>query len=316
MNQESPKTIHTVRIVCCLLAVAVAIVFGQTVRHDFVNYDDQAYVYENPQVSQGLTPKTVTWSFTAYCAGNWHPLTLLSHALDCQLYGTENAAGHHLTNVVLHAAVVILLFLILWRMTGNLWPSAFVAAVFAVHPLRVESVAWVAERKDVLSGLFFMLTLAAYLNYVRHPFSRARYLLVAVLFALGLMAKPMLVTLPFVLLLLDYWPLGRLTATAGTGNVPPDGSSSPEPPPALGLKPLCRSPAFFGFSARRRREDPAACADGGLLRGHVAGPARRHGRPRYCAALLADRQRLGRLRRLYRAILLSGRTGGALSLSV
>ena len=129
--------------------------------------------------------------------------------LDCQLYGLH-AGGHHLTNVLLHAATAILLFLVLRRMTGDLWPSAFVAAVFAIHPLRVESVAWVAERKDVLSGLFFMLTLGAYVGYVRRPFSLARYLTVVLLFALGLMAKPMLVTLPFVLLLLDYWPLGRI----------------------------------------------------------------------------------------------------------
>jgi protein O-mannosyl-transferase len=243
MNPESPKNNRTVLVVCCLLVVAVAVVFGQTVRHDFVNYDDQAYVYENPQVSQGLTATTFTWSFTAFCGGNWHPLTLLSHAIDSQLYGTQNAAGHHLTNVVLHAAVVVLLFIILWRMTGNLWPSVFVAAVFAVHPLRVESVAWIAERKDVLSGLFFMLTLAAYLNYVRRPFSRARYLLVAVLFALGLMAKPMLVTLPFVLLLLDYWPLRRLTLLGDcpnfrpseNGTVPFDAAA--DSPSAGGLRP-------------------------------------------------------------------------------
>ncbi len=138
--------------------------------------------------------------------------------LDCQLFGRW-AGGHHLTSVLLHAATAILLFLVLLRMTGGLWPSAFVAAVFAVHPLRVESVAWVAERKDVLSGLFFMLTLAAYVDYVRRPFSLVRYLMVAVFFALGLMSKPMLVTLPFVLLLLDYWPLGR-NRRAGTLRVP------------------------------------------------------------------------------------------------
>jgi hypothetical protein len=131
--------------------------------------------------------------------------------LDCQLYDLR-AGGHHLTNLLLHAAATILLFLVLRRMTGDLWPSAFAAALFAVHPLHVESVAWIAERKDVLSGLFFMLTLAAYLGYVRHSFSRARYLIVTVSFALGLMAKPMLVTLPFVLLLLDYWPLKRFAS--------------------------------------------------------------------------------------------------------
>src|SRR5208337_2681153 len=132
-----------------------------------------------------------------------------SHMLDCQLYGLDHPGGHHLTNVLLHAASVILLFLTLRRMTGDLWPSALAATLFAVHPLHVESVAWVAERKDVLSGLFFMLTLAAYADYARRPFSLLRYLLVTALFALGLTAKPMLVTLPLVLLLLDYWPLGR-----------------------------------------------------------------------------------------------------------
>ncbi len=195
--------------VCVFLLLAVALVFGQTVRHEFVNYDDGPYVYENPQVAGGLTARGIAWALTASHGGNWHPLTGLSHMLDVQLYGL-NAGGHHLTNVLLHAAAAILLFLVLWRMTGFLWRSAFVAAVFAIHPLRVESVAWVAERKDVLSGLFFMLTLWAYVGYARRPFSSVRYLAVAVLFSLGLMAKPMLVTLPFVLLLLDYWPLGRM----------------------------------------------------------------------------------------------------------
>ncbi len=211
MNPEPRTPLGTVLAVCCLLALAVAVVFGQTRRYDFVNFDDDVYVYDNPHVAGGLTPQTVAWSFTTFDSSNWHPLTWLSHALDCQLYGTQHPGWHHLTNVVLHAAVAILLFLVLWQMTGSLWPSAFVAAVFAVHPLRVESVAWIAERKDLLSGLFFMLTLAAYLHYVRHPFSWGRYLLVIVTFTLGLMAKPMLVTLPFVLLLLDYWPLGRLS---------------------------------------------------------------------------------------------------------
>src|SRR3972149_1432137 len=193
--------------------LAVLIVFGQTLRHDFVNYDDRLYVYENPYVTHGLTTQGIVWAFTSKHASNWHPLTWLSHMLDCQLFGLA-PWGPHLVNVLLHAATAILLFLVLRRMTGDLWPSVFVAAVFAVHPLRVESVAWVAERKDVLSGLFFMLTLWAYVGYVRHPFSTARYLRVMLFFALGLMAKPMLVTLPFVLLLLDYWPLGRMTPLA------------------------------------------------------------------------------------------------------
>ncbi len=191
--------------------MTVLAVFGQTIVYDFVNYDDGQYVTDNPHVQQGVGVSSIYWAFTNRDCSNWHPLTWLSHILDYQLYGLR-AGGHHLTNVLLHAAGAILLFLVLWRMTGNLWPSAFVAAVFAVHPLHVESVAWVSERKDVLSGLFFMLTLAAYLRYVRGGFSSVWYWTVAALFALGLMAKPMLVTLPLVLLLLDYWPLERRQA--------------------------------------------------------------------------------------------------------
>src|SRR5213078_1047162 len=140
--------------------------------------------------------------------GNWHPLTWISHMMDCQFYGL-NPAGHHLTNVIIHALTAALLFLVLRQMTRAVWRSAFVAAVFAVHPLRVESVAWVAERKDLLSGLFFVLTIDAYVRYVRNPKSLGRYLVVVLMLALALMSKPMVVTLPFVLLLLDYWPLKR-----------------------------------------------------------------------------------------------------------
>jgi len=190
--------------------LAVTLVFGQTLLHGFVDYDDSSYVYENPQVARGLTVEGVALAFSQSHAFNWHPLTWLSHMLDCQLYGLQHPGGHHLTNVLLHAATAVLLFLVLRQMSGDLWPSAFVAALFAVHPLHVESVAWVAERKDVLSGLFFVLTLIAYVAYARREFSLFRYLLVTALFACGLMAKPMLVTLPFVLLLLDYWPLGRV----------------------------------------------------------------------------------------------------------
>jgi protein O-mannosyl-transferase len=215
---------YVVLAVCGLLLLAVGLVFGQTVRHEFVSCDDQEYVCANPHVTDGLTVPGVVWAFTTGHASNWHPLTWLSHMLDCQLYGLH-AGGHHLTNVLLHAVNAVLLFLVFWRMTGDLWPSAFVAALFAIHPLHVESVAWVAERKDLLSGLFFLLTLAAYVGYVRHPFSLARYTAVVVFFALGLMAKPMLVTLPFVLLLLDYWPLGRwpgsCAATPGSTVQPP-----------------------------------------------------------------------------------------------
>jgi protein O-mannosyl-transferase len=195
--------------VCLFLAAIVWAVFGQTTHDEFVNYDDGVYVYENPEVARGLTFPGIAWAFTHFYASNWHPLTWLSHMLDCQFYGLH-PGGHHLTNVLLHITTVIALFLVLRQMTGFLWRSAFVAAVFAIHPLRVESVAWVAERKDVLSGLFFMLTIGAYVRYARRPWSPGRYGLVMLLFALGLMCKPMLVTLPFVLLLLDRWPLQRV----------------------------------------------------------------------------------------------------------
>jgi len=195
--------------VCIVIAVLTWIVFGQTLRHDFVNYDDPRYVYQNTKITSGLNMAGVAWAFSHIHAENWHPLTTITHMLDCQLYGLK-AGWHHFTNVLLHGVASILLFLALQHMTGALWRSAFVAAVFAIHPLHVESVAWVAERKDVLSGVFFMLTLLAYVHYARAP-STWRYLIVAVAFALGLMSKPMLVTVPFVLLLLDYWPLRRIT---------------------------------------------------------------------------------------------------------
>ena len=193
----------------CLALVAITwLVFGQTLRHDFVNFDDHVYVYQNPQITQGLTADGLINAFTHTHARNWHPLTTISHMLDCQLYGLQ-AGWHHFTNVVLHTVAVLLLFLVLSQMTGAFWQSAFVASLFAIHPLHVESVAWVSERKDVLSAVFFMLTLGAYLRYVHKP-SVSRYLTAALFFALGLMSKPMLVTLPFVLLLLDYWPLRRI----------------------------------------------------------------------------------------------------------
>lgn len=197
--------------VCVLLIAAVWMVFGQPLDQGFV-YDDQEYICTNRHVTCGLTGEAIRWALTNSYSNNWHPVSWLSHMLDCSVYGFH-AGGHHLTNVLLHAANAVLLFLVLWRMAGALWPAAFVAAVFAIHPLKAESVAWVTERKDVLSGLFFMLTLAAYVGYVRHRPSFVRYLAVALLFALGLMSKPMLVTLPFVLLLLDYWPLGRVRET-------------------------------------------------------------------------------------------------------
>ena len=196
--------------VCVCLAVVTWVVFAQTLRYDFVNYDDPHYVYQNARISSGINFANLAWAFSHIHSENWHPLTTITHMLDCQLHGL-NAGWHHFTNVLLHAIAVVLLFVALHQMTGALWRSAFVSALFAVHPLHAESVAWIAERKDVLSAVFFMLTLLAYLHYTRAP-SIGRYLALAVVVALGLMSKPMLVTLPFVLLLLDYWPLGRFEA--------------------------------------------------------------------------------------------------------
>ena len=180
-------------------------------RHfDFVKWDDHQYITDNSHVLAGMTWRGVAWAFTTSHGPYWHPLTWLSHMLDAQLFGL-NAGGHHATSILLHIATTLLLFELLWRATGTLARSAFVAALFAVHPLHVESVAWVAERKDVLSALFWMLTLWAYGWYARRP-AVGRYLAVLVFFACGLMAKPMIVTLPFALLLLDWWPLQRVAS--------------------------------------------------------------------------------------------------------
>lgn len=189
--------------------LAVLLVFGQVSWHEFINFDDDLYVYDNPAVASGLSLEGLAWAFTSVSYNYWHPLTWLSHMLDAQLFG--GAAGwHHFTNVLLHGLNGVLLFLLLRGLTGALYRSALVAALFALHPLRVESVAWVSERKDLLSGLFWLLTIWAYARYARAPFSRRRYGLVAAVFALGLMSKPMVVTLPLALLLLDWWPLGRI----------------------------------------------------------------------------------------------------------
>jgi protein O-mannosyl-transferase len=199
---------------CLLLAGLTLIVYGRVWTHEFIDMDDYDYIVRNPAVAAGLTWRGVAWAFTTGHAANWHPVTWLSHMLDVELFGLRPGA-HHLGNVVLHVASTLLLFGVLRRMTGKLERSACVAALFALHPLHVESVAWASERKDVLSTLFWMLTLWAYLAYVRRP-GLGRYATTIALFALGLMAKPMVVTLPFVLLLLDFWPLGR----AGTSDRP------------------------------------------------------------------------------------------------
>jgi tetratricopeptide (TPR) repeat protein len=196
--------------ICIFLAAIIWIVYGQSLHFQFVNYDDNQFVFGNATVLHGMTLKGVASAFRAHGMDNWIPMATLSHMLDCQFYGL-NAGGHHLTNVLLHTAAAILLFLVLRRMTSALWRSAFVASLFAIHPLGVESVAWVTERKDILSGLFLILTLGAYTGYVRNRSSFAWYMAALLFAALGLMSKPMLVTLPFALLLLDYWPLQRFS---------------------------------------------------------------------------------------------------------
>ena len=205
MDKTSGKY-HSV-LIYVILALGTAGVFWQVRNCDFVGFDDDDYVAKNDHVKSGLTVEGTVWAFTTNHSANWHPLTWLSHMLDCQLFDLH-AGRHHLTNLFLHIANTLLLFAVLKRMTGAVWRSAFVAAAFAVHPLHVESVAWIAERKDILSTLFWMLTIGAYARYTERQ-GRGWYVLTLAAFALGLMAKPMLVTLPFVLLLLDYWPLGR-----------------------------------------------------------------------------------------------------------
>jgi protein O-mannosyl-transferase len=215
-------------LVCALLALATLALYWPVHRYDFIDFDDHDYVFDNPTVRDGLTWWGLVWSFVDAHAFNWHPLTWLSHMLDCQLFGLY-AGGHHLVNAILHCANGVLLFLVMRRLSGTFWRSAFVAAVFALHPMRVESVAWISERKDVLSGLFFMLTLWAYTRHVQtrqngaapqsltEAFRSRWYVFALVLFGLGLLSKPMLVTVPFILLLVDYWPLNRVRPSSRSG---------------------------------------------------------------------------------------------------
>ena len=206
------KNLDTV--LCFLLAAVTIAIYSPIMGNSFVVLDDQEYVTANPHLHRGMTWSTAKWAFTSTAAANWHPLTWLSHALDYQLFAL-NPAGHHLDSLLIHALNAVLLFLLLAWMTKRIGPSLLVAALFALHPINVESVAWVAERKSVLSTLFFFLAIAAYAGHAQKPDWR-RYLLVAVLFAAGLMTKPMVITLPFVLLLLDYWPLGRIAGAPST----------------------------------------------------------------------------------------------------
>jgi tetratricopeptide (TPR) repeat protein len=196
-------------VICLLLALATIAIYAQTAGHGYLAYDDDQYVYENHWVKAGLTASSIAWAFTTFFYANWHPLTWISYMLDFSLFG-ENPGAQHLVNVAFHVASAILLFLVLARMTRRPWRAALVAAIFALHPLRVESVAWISERKDVLSTFFQMLALLLYVRYAAKP-GVSRYLAAALAFTLSLLAKPMAVTFPLVLLLLDYWPLQRFT---------------------------------------------------------------------------------------------------------
>ena len=200
------------RFIALLLALVTLAVYLPVTRHDFVNCDDDVYITGNPMVQAGLTWAGIKWAFTTSYAANWHPLTWLSHMADCQFFGL-NAGAHHFVNLLFHAANTALLFLLFWRLTGFLQPAALVAALFAWHPLHVESVAWAAERKDVLSTFFALLALLSYVRFAKEK-SRRSWWFALLFFTLGLLAKPMLVTLPFILLLLDYWPLQRGSPTA------------------------------------------------------------------------------------------------------
>ena len=222
------------------LALLTLALYWPVVGHDFVNYDDGLYVTDNPHVQAGLTLDNIAWAFSTGHASNWHPVTWLSHLIDFSCFGWF-AGGHHLVNVLFHTANTLLLFLLLRRLTGSLWRCAIVAALFAWHPLHVESVAWVAERKDLLSLFFLLLSLSAYVGYVKQP-SPGRYTLTLACFALGLMAKPMIVTLPCLLLLLDWWPLARLRLSAT--------DAGENPSPRSHLWPLvCEKLPFFALAA-------------------------------------------------------------------
>ena len=194
-------------VICLFLAAAILVVYLQVANYNFANYDDELYVTENPNVKAGFTFEGIVWAFSTGHAANWHPVTWLSHMLDSEIYGL-NPMGHHWSNIQIHIANTILLFLLFNSVTGALWRSFLVAALFAIHPLHVESVAWVSERKDVLCAFFWILSMWAYVGYVRNSLKK-RYALLIILFVLGLMSKPMIVTLPFVLLLFDFWPLLR-----------------------------------------------------------------------------------------------------------
>src|ERR1700677_2503985 len=213
-HSEADKPKWQTPIIGAALLLLTLAVYLPALGFDFVDYDDADYVFANQLIQSGINRASLTWAFTTGHASNWHPLTWLSHALDCQAYGLK-PGGPHLTNVLIHITNTLLLFFVLRNTTGMIWRSAFVAALFAWHPTHVESVAWISERKDVLSAFFWLLTMLAYARYTQllksqNSKSKIYYALSRLCFVLGLMSKPMVVTLPFVLLLLDYWPLRRI----------------------------------------------------------------------------------------------------------
>lgn len=234
------------RVICLILFVVTVALYAPVINHEFLNYDDDLYITDERIVHQGLTWAGIRWAFTGYHASNWHPVTWLSHMLDCSLFGLD-PAGHHLTSVLFHALNAVLVFLLLRRITRWNWRSALVAALFAWHPLHVESVAWVAERKDVLSTFFGLLAIRSYAVYAQQDRRRTPYLLAILWYALSLMAKPMLVTLPFLLILLDYWPLARLSEPWRSNRCSPDAS-----------EPGARSPANVGWLLGIREKVPFA----------------------------------------------------------
>src|SRR2546428_1796304 len=207
------------------LAVVTFAIYAEVMGHQFITLDDPTYIQENPMVNRGVTLAGLAWAFSTFHATSWHPLTWISHMIDCQLFGTI-AGGHLLVNALIHAANTLLVFWFLLRTTHARWPSALVAALFALHPLHVESVAWASERKDTLSTFFGLLSLIAYTRYAEAPSIR-RYAWTAIMLALGLLAKPMLVTWPFVMLLLDYWPLGRFRGSEVKGQPAPRSPARP-----------------------------------------------------------------------------------------
>ena len=282
-STSASRTKPAVITVCLLLAIVTAALYWPMIGHDFVDYDDRQYIIENPHVSPGLTWSGVLWSFQCGYAANWHPLTWISHMVDCSLFGL-NPAGHHLMNLLFHVANTVLLFLLLRQMTGSIWRSFFVAALFGWHPLRVESVAWAAERKDVLSTCFWLLTMLAYTRFVREskvqsPKSKVFYALSLVLFLAGLMSKPMVVTLPFVLLLVDFWPLRRCRCWGAGENSAsevdrkrPPSDSATEGPSACARRLIREKLPFFALTLLASVMTYVAQNSGGAVRSWVELP--------------------------------------------